>query len=518
MYNGIRILCLALCTLILTVSAFALRTNRIASGLSRPVFVCSPPGDSTRLFIVEQWSALIKIKNLATNQIYATPFADLNSRVVGSGNERGLLGMAWDPDWPDSNFFYVHYNNNSGNSVISRFRVRSDNPDLADSTSETIIIGITQPAGVNFQNHKGGMIAFSPTDGYLYIGMGDGGSGNDPGNRAQSDTTRLGKMLRLDVRPLPYTIPPDNPFAADPNIVKREFWAKGLRNPWRWSFDSATGDLYIADVGQESWEEIDYESDASTGGLNWGWRCTEGLNHCTGNSGCVCPDTANVLADPILDFSSGTGSGNCSVTGGYVYRGCKIPELYGRYIYADYCSDRIWSFVVQNGVYADHETLTVDLAPDSGFTIGDISSFGVDGAGELYILDHSGGEIFKILPDAIEDCNGNGCSDSLEVALGYSPDINGNWIPDECDCIANEVTAVVLTSSTDSLYITWTPGPAAGESYRLYGSVDADAEFPGLWTQFAELVPIGTSPITHVVPLNGLPLQYFIAVTAHCPD
>ncbi len=509
MSQQIRISLLMVCILSFSVSAFALRTNRIASGLSRPIFVCSPPGDTTRLFIVEQWTALIKIKNLATNQIYATPFADLNTRVIGSGNERGLLGMAWDPQWPDSNYFYVHYNNNSGHSVISRFNVRDDNPDLADSTSEQIIITILQPTGASFQNHKGGMIAFSPTDGYLYIGMGDGGSGNDPGNRAQSDTTRLGKMLRLDVHPLPYTIPPDNPFAGDANVVRREFWSKGLRNPWRWSFDALTGDMYIADVGQNLWEEVDFEPDTAAGGRNYGWRCMEGT-HCTGLSGCTCNDSALTL--PVEEFPH---SPHCSVTGGYVYRGCKIPELYGKYVYADYCSDQIWSFRMVDGVLTDSVNMTADLAPDSGRNITGISSFGEDGRGEMYICDHDGGEIFLILPDTLIDCNGNGCADTLDILFGVSADIDGDGLPDECDCFT--VGDAVMYLAGDSLHVLWTPYPGVQETYRLYSSTDSEALFPDLWSLETELVPSGTSPLSATVAVDSADVKKFFAVTANCP-
>jgi glucose/arabinose dehydrogenase len=470
------------------------------------------------LFIVEQWTAQIRIKNLTTNTMNALPFIDLNSVTIGSGNERGLLGMAWDPAWPDSQYFYVHYNNNAGNSVIARYRVSSGNPDRADSTSGVTILTVIQPPGGSFTNHKSGMIAFGPNDSLLYVSFGDGGSGNDPDNRAQSDTTRLGKMLRLDARNLPYTIPPSNPWAADTNLVRREFWAKGLRNPWRWSFDPLNGDLLIGDVGQGAWEEIDYQPYTSTGGVNYGWRCMEGNNHCTGLSGCTCPDVGGLLTEPVHEYSHG--SGRCSVTGGYVYRGCKIPELYGRYFFAEYCTDQIWSVLMVGGVATELTERTADLVPDSTRTITGVSSFGVDGAGELYICDHDGGEIFKIVPDTLFDCNGNGCADVLDILWGVSSDSNGTQIPDECECFAQVVSE--LSSSADSmgtLTLIWTAYPATHETYRAYRAQSPDALFPSEWTIIADNLPVvaGPSAMTLTDSTAGLADRAFYVVTSLCP-
>lgn len=518
-FKKLRLAPIALAFLLLIVqNAHALRTVRIASGLARPVFVCAPPGDSTRLFIVEQFSAQIRIKNLDLNTMNALPFIDLNSVTIGNGNERGLLGMAWDPCWPDSQYFYVHYNNNAGNSVIARYRVSSGDPDRADSTSGVTVLTVIQPSGANFTNHKAGMIAFGPNDSLLYIGFGDGGSGNDPGNRAQSDTTRLGKMLRLDVRNLPYTIPPTNPWAADTNIVRREFWAKGLRNPWRWSFDPLNGDMYIGDVGQGAWEEIDFEPATSTGGINWGWRCMEGLNHCTGLSGCTCPDAAGLLTEPVEEYSHA--GGRCSVTGGYVYRGCKIPELYGRYLYAEYCTDQIWSFRMAGGVATDSMQHTADLVPDSGFAITGVSSFGVDGAGELYICDHDGGEIFKIVPDTLFDCNNNGCADVLDILWGMSSDSNGTQVPDECECFARLADDVTLHSNADStLTLNWTADPATFETYRVYRALDFDAVFPAAWMMIADNLPslIGPQAMSWVDTTFDADTRAYYRVTSNCP-
>ncbi len=367
-----------------SISATEITTTRVASGLSSPVFVTSPPGDLQRLFIVEQ-PGIIKI--LKDEVILPDPFLDITARV-SFGGERGLLGLAFHPDYDNNDYFYLNYTNNSGNTVISRFDVTGD-PDIADDASEFILLTISQP----FSNHNGGMIAFGPFDGYLYIGMGDGGSGGDPGNRAQNDGLLLGKMLRIDVDgDDPYGIPPDNPFFG-PGDPLDEIWAKGLRNPWRFAFDRLTGDLYIGDVGQNAWEEIDYQPGSSPGGENYGWRLMEG-NHCYNPSNDCDPGG---LTYPIYEYSHGGSPFRCSVTGGYVYRGSAIPDLQGRYFFADYCSDQIWSFLYDGNNVTELIDRTLELDPGDGLTINDISSFGEDAAGELYIVD-LGGEVFKIVP------------------------------------------------------------------------------------------------------------------------
>jgi glucose/arabinose dehydrogenase len=367
-----------------TASATELTTTRVASGLSSPVFVTSPSGDLERLFIVEQPG---RIKILTGGEILPAPFLDIVDRV-SFGGERGLLGLAFHPDYDDNGYFYVNYTNNSGNTVISRFDVSAD-PDLADPSSEYVILTISQP----YSNHNGGMIAFGPLDGYLYVGMGDGGSAGDPQNRAQNDGVLLGKLLRIDIDGGdPYAIPPDNPFAG-PGDPLDEIWAKGVRNPWRFSFDKLTGDLYIGDVGQNIWEEIDFQPASSPGGENYGWRLMEG-NHCYNP-----PDNCDPggLTYPIHEYSHGGTPFRCSVTGGYVYRGGSIPDLQGAYFFADYCSNQIWSFRYDGENVVGLTDRTSELAPGNGFSIDDISSFGEDAGGELYIVD-LGGEVFKIVP------------------------------------------------------------------------------------------------------------------------
>jgi glucose/arabinose dehydrogenase len=366
------------------VQAIDITTTRVASGLTSPVFVTYPPGDSARLFIVEQVG---RIKILESDTLHTTPFLDISSKVT-YGGEQGLLGLAFHPDYGSNGYFYVDYTDTLGDTRISRFEV-SSNPDSADPGSEFLILTVDQPFG----NHNGGMIVFGPDD-YLYIGMGDGGSGGDPQNNAQSDSTLLGKMLRIDVDGgTPYGIPVDNPFAGS-GYPLDEIWAKGVRNPWRYSFDRQTGDMYIADVGQNTWEEIDFQSASSAGGENYGWRLMEGAH-------CYDPPTncdPGGLTYPIYEYSHGGTPFRCSITGGYVYRGSAIPGLPGTYFFADYCSDQIWSFRYDGSNLTEFTDRTSELDPGGGQSIDDISSFGEDFYGELYIVD-LGGEVYKIIVD-----------------------------------------------------------------------------------------------------------------------
>ena len=375
-----------------TPTTTALTTVRVASGLTLPLYVVAPPGHFDRLFIVEQRSGTqgrIKILNLVTGTVNTTPFLTVTG--VSTGNEQGLLGLAFHPDYASNGYFYVNFTNTAGTTVIRRYTASAD-PNLADPNSAYPILFIAQP----YSNHNGGWISFG-LDGYLYIGMGDGGSGGDPQNHAQNINDLLGKMLRLDVNgdDFPadpnsnYAIPPTNPFVGVNG--RDEVWAYGLRNPWRCSFDRLTGDLYMGDVGQNAWEEISFQPAASTCGQNYGWRCYEG-NHAYNTSGCPSPTT---MVFPIYEFSHS--GGHCSVTGGYVYRGNQICDLRGTYFFADYCSNRIWSFRYDGSNLTEFLDRTTELDPPGTLTINSITSFGEDAAGELYICDQ-GGEIFKIIP------------------------------------------------------------------------------------------------------------------------
>ena len=419
----------------------ALTTVRVAGNLDHVVFATHAPGDYTRLFIVEK-QGFIKVLNLKTGVLNATLFLDIDS-IVGGGttinSERGLLGLAFHPDYQKNGYFYVDYTNNSGRTSIARYSVSGD-PDVADAGSALILMTIFQP----FVNHNGGWIGFGPNDGLLYIGTGDGGDACDPLQRAQDITNQLlGKMLRIDVDGDNgpggnYGIPADNPFVG--KVGDDEIWAYGLRHPWRPSFDRETGDLYIADVGQFTWEEINFQPNDSTGGENYGWDCMEG-NHCPA-PGCpagACTCFSPELTDPIHEYPHGGNPFRCSVTGGYVYRGCAIPTLDGTYFFADFCSAQIWSLTYDGNNVMNFTDRTSALSPSSDeFTINQISSFGEDALGELYIVDQgfgTSGQVFKIIPvvptisPADLDCSGAvGVKDLLFLL--------GTWGP--CDgCLAD---------------------------------------------------------------------------------
>ncbi len=471
-----RILPLLL-ALALATPLLAQTTVRIASGLARPLFVTYAPGDYERIFILEQFEARVRVFNLISNTLEATPFLDIDSIVISSGNERGLLGLAFHPDYQTNHFFYVSYNDNAGTSIISRYTASND-PDSAIATTRLNILTQTQP----FSNHNGGCIQFG-SDGYLYFGLGDGGDANDPQGNGQNTNTLLGKMLRIDVNntapPLNYAIPADNPFVGVPGY-REEIWSLGLRNPWRWSFDRVTHDLYIADVGQGAWEEVNVTAASDTGGRNYGWRCMEGFS-CTGLSGCTCNSPNLTL--PVTAYSHGVG---CSITGGYVYRGCAIPSLQGKYFYADYCGNQIWSFNWNGaGGTTDSTVWTTAFDPPT-FSITSISSFGEDAFGELYICDLNGGEVFKAIPNNLVDCNGNNISDACDIAYGLSQDVDLDGIPDECDdCFHVSATDVSITVSEDSVFFSWTHVGGAAASYSLWQSEDSEAPFPSGWSQVA---------------------------------
>jgi len=416
-------------------AATPLTTIRVASGLQRPLFVTHAPGDFERLFVVEQAGRIRIIKD---GVLLPTPFLDITAMVRDTGNEQGLLGMAFDPNYPTNGLFYVSFTNNGGNSAIRRYRV-SANPDVADPNSGDTLLRVNQP----FSNHNGGWIGFGP-DGFLYVALGDGGSACDPGQRAQDLNALLGKMLRIDVHgdDFPndvlrdYAIPPDNPFVGLSGAD--EVWAYGLRNPWRPSFDRLTGDLWIADVGQNAIEEIDFQPASSAGGENYGWDCKEGTQ-CASVSGCgsgACDCADPNLVDPIYEY---THSDDCSITGGYVYRGCAIPDLVGQYFFADFCSARIWT-MTYDGLNVTVQERTAELTPGGGLPIDSITSFGEDAFGELYICDR-GGEIFKIVPDVPggivgTDCDGNGRDDACDILAGAS-DLNGDGVLDVCQCLGD---------------------------------------------------------------------------------
>jgi hypothetical protein len=320
-----------------------------------------------------------RIRIIRDGALVGTPFLDVSARI-SAGGERGLLGLAFHPGYAQNGRFFVNYTDRNGDTHIAEFR-GGPGADTADAASERLILFVAQP----FSNHNGGGLAFG-RDGMLYIGLGDGGSGGDPFRNGQSLDSHLGKMLRIDVdRGTPYAVPADNPFVATAG-ARGEIWAYGLRNPWRFAFDRTTGDLLIADVGQGDWEEVDVGLASRRGGENYGWNVTEGTHCFSPRSGC---DTAGITL-PILEYDHGEG---CSVTGGVVYRGCRLPGYQGTYFYSDYCSAFVRSFRLEAGRATDRRDWTMAL----GRGLDRPTSFGVDADGEAYIVDQDG-EIYRIVP------------------------------------------------------------------------------------------------------------------------
>jgi glucose/arabinose dehydrogenase len=342
----------------------------VVSGLVQPLYVTHAFDD--RLFILEQ-NGIIRIYQ--NGDLLPTPFLDVTGPVGYNSNEQGLLGLAFHPNYQENGFFFLNYTDENGRTNIARYRVSND-PNVADPASAQILLTIPQP----FANHNGGMIAFGP-DGYLYVGMGDGGSQGDPQGNGQNPGALLGSLLRLDVTSTDgsYTIPADNPFIDNPN-ARPEVWATGFRNPWRFSFDRVTGDLFVADVGQNMWEEVSWLANGTPGGQNFGWNVME-ANHCY---------TANCNPDDfvpaIFEYDHTRG---CSISGGYIYRGEQFLSLYGNYFAADFCSGTIWG-VFQNPDGSWQST----IVHQSGIPI---NSFGEDANGELYVVARTG-QILQIRP------------------------------------------------------------------------------------------------------------------------
>jgi glucose/arabinose dehydrogenase len=336
---------------------------------------------------------------------------------VSTGSEQGLLGLAFHPNYASNGYFFVNYTNSAGTTVIARYQVSGGDPNVANPTA-TPVLTIAQP----FANHNGGWMGFGP-DGYLYDAQGDGGDFCDPQGNAQNRNVLLGKILRINVDALPYTIPADNPFVGVPN-TRGEIWAYGLRNPWRPSFDRETGDLWIADVGQDYMEEVNFQPAAITPpftAANYGWKCREGTvcssispSLCNVSScGAGCTVLTGPATEPIYTYIQAATS-NCSVSGGYVYRGCAMPYLRGTYFFADYCSNQIWSFQRVGGVVTNFTNRTAELAV-AGTTINFVVSFAEDQTGEMYIIDQGGGEIYKIIPRCKANCDGSTLAPILNV-------------------------------------------------------------------------------------------------------
>jgi len=391
-----------------------------ASGLTEPLEIVHA-GD-TRLFVVEK-GGIIKIVN-ANGSVNATPFLNISS-LVSTVSERGLLGLAFHPNYATNGYFFVNYSNTSGNTVIARYSVNASNPNIANTTG-TILMTITQP----YSNHNGGTIKFGP-DGYLYIGMGDGGSGGDPGNRAQNINENLGKMLRIDVNSTVapyYTSPATNPYVGVAG--NDEIWAIGLRNPWKFSFNRLNGDLWIADVGQGAVEEIDKVVNPLTAGLNFGWRCYEG-NSTYNTTSCL---PASSMTFPFAQYAR-TG-GACSITGGYFYTGSMYPNFQNKYFFTDYCDDKI-RMVNSAGV----------ITTTTSFTGNNIVTFGEDINGELYVAGISSGTIYKVIDSSL------GTSDFEKNGFSLYPNPAKDAFTIKSS-IENVVTKIELFDITGKLLLT----------------------------------------------------------------
>ena len=366
-----------------TGSGAQLASRLVVSGLDHPVHMAAPRLDPRRLFVVEQAG---RIRLLKDEVLLAHAFLDIASKV-SCCQERGLLSVAFHPDFKANGRFFVYYTNSDGDLVIARYQVSAD-PDVADAMSGQILLRISHPT---YGNHNGGQLAFGP-DGYLYAGTGDGGGGGDPFENAQNSTVLLGKLLRLDVNveTAPYyTAPPSNPFVAPGDPGRDEIWAFGVRNPWRFSFDRGTGDIYIGDVGQDTWEEVDVQPAASTGGENYGWDVFEGRHCFEPDPAPTCPNPPDGFTMPVLEYTHNTA---CSITGGLVYRGRRISAIAGCYFFSDYCSGWIRSVRIANGAATDLTEWRLPKVPS-------VTSFGEDGEGEIYVLSQDG-SVWRIAPAA----------------------------------------------------------------------------------------------------------------------
>ncbi len=448
--------------------------TEFATGLDKPVDIAHAGDD--RLFIVEK-DGVIRIVG-ADGTVVPTPFLDIQDQTSTGGfnSERGLLGIAFHPEYADNGYFYVNYTRVNGDTRISRFTVSSD-PDVADEASRLDIMTIDQPFG----NHNGGCLRFGP-DGYLYIGMGDGGSGEDPQNNGQSMDELLGKMLRVDINVSGlYEVPASNPFVGTSGDTLPEIWASGLRNPWRFAFDSETGDMWIADVGQYSWEEVDFQPASSLGGENYGWRCYEG-NHPGFGSGCP---PMSEFEPAVAEYSHS--AGHCSISGGDVYRGTGSPSLIGKYIYTDYCSGKFWSTELND---ADQfVTFEVSGTLGLGYTV--IASAA---DGRMFVANQNNGKIYEIADQCANLTTSftiDGNTLSAESGQSYQWYLNGELIED-----ATEQTFVIVESGAYSVQLINSDGcPIESEEQSvIVSSIDEFENVHG--------VSIANNPVNNLLEIR----------------
>ena len=452
----------------------------VAEGLLDPLHASAPKGDD-RVFISEHGGVIKVAKDGVVN---AVPFLDLTAKVPPPpAGEAGFFGTAFHPDYANNGYFYVHYTDVNFDTVVERYQVSATNPDVADPASASLVLFQPQPSAY----HNGGGIKFGP-DGYLYLAFGDGGAGLGPACTAQDTSVLLGKMLRLDVDSAqPYAIPPTNPFVGVPGEAE-EIYHFGLRNPWRFSIDPLTGDMYIGDVGAMTWEELDY-APGGAAGLDFGWPLNEG-DSCFGFHACSpttfpsCDDPS--FTGPILTATHLSAPFACAMVGGEVYRGCAIPELSGRYFFTDYCDSRIRSFVYDpvGGLQdlRDHAPELAAFYPNSMF----ITSFGTDGDGELLFVYQAtpdlDGKVYRMVaaqtPAGFVDCDVNGKDDACEIAGEPGLDADSNGVLDVCESLELHKTTFSV-SAGGPRRMELHPGPAyAGRVYLLAGSLTGTAGIP----------------------------------------
>lgn len=461
-----------LCSLSITCGQTAFSQPAIVvtqiTSVPEPVDITGAGDASNRLFIVDK-DGKIRIYNLTINTLLTDNFLDINTQVLNSG-ERGLLGLTFHPNYEVNGYFYVNYVHTGGNTRISRFTnsTPASNGPVVVST-ELILLDIPQP----FDNHKGGDLTFGP-DGYLYIALGDGGSGGDPGNRAQNPAELLGKMLRIDVdntsSGLNYAIPPTNPF-YNSTTARKEIWALGLRNPWRFSFDRLTGDMWIADVGQNAWEEVDFQPAGSPGGANYGWRCYEG-NHAYNTAGC---GPMSSYAGPVFEYDHSFTNGGLSITGGFVYRGTDAPALQGWYVVADFISDNFW-LVKSDGTFQLQPSVPV---------ITNVVTFGEDDNGELYVSNYDG-PIYKItsnpLPIELLTFTGSYRDGRTRLVWNTATEKNGDYFQIERQTAGGDFLAIgrveAVGESLQQQHYTFDDlQPVPGENVYRLRMVDRDSRF-----------------------------------------
>lgn len=484
--KAVCILTAALVRTALAVNWPSISLEPVMTGFDRVTHITHAGDGSGRLFVVQQTGVVSIVQG---DTLLPEAFLNISDRVSTNGGERGLFSIAFPTGFAAHGRFYAAYTRHAdGASVVSRFTVNTNTPNVAPPASEEVFFTIAQP----FANHNGGQIAFGPGDGYLYIGLGDGGSGNDPGNRAQTPTNLLGKILRIGVEPpdgTNYFIPETNPFFGAPGW-RGEIWALGLRNPWRFAFDPLNHDLYVADVGQAAWEEVNHQPGTSGGGENYGWRIME-ADQCTGLDPC---DT-NGLTGPVHRYDHGQG---CSITGGEVSRRTPWSFMYGVYFFSDYCNGRIW------GLRRDENTNWVSaLLLDAPFSI---TTFGRDEAGTLYVNDYWGGRILRIT-ESLADTDADGMPDAWELYYGFGTNDSADAAGDEDEDGAtnhDEFVAGTDPGDPDDAFAIARPveSPGAGSFTVRWSSVDGRQYRVYRTTNLLEAFAPRSSIVTATPPEN----------------